>query len=105
MMVFAFGRLSSQCGGLAARFDGSCNKRRADGFDSRSICGHPWNWCLRVHGACDLSVVIGMGYVNAWWCLPPWNLLHVVNIVRGNGFIKIVGICLYVSLCCIDDML
>jgi hypothetical protein len=104
-MVFTFGQLGSQCGGFAARFDGGCNKRCADGFEYRSICGHPWNWCLRVHGAHDSSVVIGMGYGNAWWCLHPWNSLCVANIVRGKGFFKIVKICLYITLCCANDTL
>ncbi len=58
-----------------------------------------------MHGVRDLSVVIGMGYVIAWWCLHPWNLLHVVDIVWGSGFVKFVGICLYVSLCCINNTL
>jgi hypothetical protein len=102
-MAFAFGRLGSQCGGFAARFDGGCVEGRADGFDSRNICGNPQNWCLLVHGARDLSVVIGMGYGNAWWCLHPQNLLRVANIVLGNGFFKFVGICLYLSLCCINN--
>jgi hypothetical protein len=105
MMGFAFGQLGSQCGGFSARFDGSCNKGRADGFECRKICGHPRNWCLRVHGARDLSVIVGMGYVDAWWCLHPWNLLHVVNIVRSNGFVKFVGIFLDMSLCCANNTL
>jgi hypothetical protein len=49
------------------------------------------------------SVVIGMGYGSACWCLQPWNSLCVVKMVWGNGFIKLVGICLYASLCCIND--
>jgi hypothetical protein len=53
----------------------------------------------------DLSVVIGMGYGNAWRCLHPWNSLCVANVIKGNGIFKFVGICLYVSLCCLNNML
>ncbi len=63
-MAFTFGQLGSQCGGFATRFDGGCNEGHTDEVDCRSICGHPLNWCLQVHGSCDLSVVIGMGYGN-----------------------------------------
>ncbi len=87
-IAFAFGRLCGQCGGFASRFNGGCNEGRADGFDCSNISEHPRNWCLRMHGARDLSVVISMRYVIAWGCLHPRNLLHVVNIVRGNGVIK-----------------
>jgi hypothetical protein len=51
--------------GFFARFGDGCNAGRADWFDYRNICEHPQNWHLRLHGACDLSVVIGMGYGNA----------------------------------------
>jgi hypothetical protein len=91
-MAFACGGLGSQFDGLGARFDDGWDKVHADGFDCMNICKHPWNWCLRVRGVRDLSVVIGMGYVNAWWCLHHWNLMHIVNILRGNGFVKFVGI-------------
>ncbi len=69
---------------LASRFDGGCDEGHADGFVCRNISGHPWNWCLQVHGSHDLSVYIGMGYVIAGWCLHPQNLLHVVDIGRGS---------------------
>ncbi len=36
--------------------------------------------------------LIGKGFGSAWWCLHPWNLLHVAIIVRGYGFLKFVGI-------------
>ncbi len=59
-----------------------------------------------VHGACDLSVVIGMGYLlTACRCLHPQNLVRVANIIQGNGFFKFVGICLYVSLRCVNNTL
>ncbi len=103
--MFAFGCLISQCDGFASRFNGGCDKGRADGFDFRNISEHPQNGCLQVRGVRDLSVVIGMGYVITWWCLHPRNSLHVVNIVWGSGLIKFVGICLYVSLFCIDNTL
>ncbi len=93
-MAFAFGQLGSQWGGFASRFDGGCNEGHADGFDCKNISWHPWNWCLRMHGAHDSSVVIGIRYVIAWWCRHPQNLFHVVDIVRGSGFFKFVGICL-----------
>ncbi len=54
-------------------------------------------------GACGFIliclVVTGMGYGNACWCLHPRNSLRVANIVWGNGFFKLVGICLYANQC------
>jgi hypothetical protein len=64
----------------------------ADWFDFRDISGHPWTWCLRLHGLQDLSIVIGMGYWHAGLCIHPWNLLGVGKMVKGNGFFKSVGI-------------
>ncbi len=78
--------------------------RCADWFDCRNVSGHPWNWCLCLHGVHDLSVVIGMGYGSACWCLHP-NSLRFANIVWGDGFFKSVEICLYASLCCINNTL
>ncbi len=85
-MAFLFGQLGRQGDGFANRFDGGCDKGRTDGFDSGIIGRHPRNRCLQVHGACDLSVVISIGYGSACWCMHPRNLLHVANIVGGNGF-------------------
>jgi hypothetical protein len=52
---------------------------------------------------CLLTLVWGIG--NACCCLHPQNLLRVASIIQGSGFFKFVGICLYVSLYCINDTL
>jgi hypothetical protein len=53
---------------------------------------------------CLLSLVWGMGMLAGAFTLPP-NLLCVARMVGGNGFFKLVGICLYARLCCINNTL
>jgi hypothetical protein len=57
-----------------------------DWFDCRNNGGHPWNWCLRLHGLCDSSVAIGRGYGRACWCIHPRNSLRVAKMVWSDGF-------------------
>jgi hypothetical protein len=71
----------------------------------RENSGHPQNWCLRLQGSRDSSVVIGRGYGHAHWCIHPWNSLRVAKMVWSDGFFELVGICLYAYLCCINDTL
>ncbi len=48
-----------------------------------------------------LSLVWGIGHAS--WCNHPWNLLSAAKMFWGNGFFILVGICLYVCLCCINN--
>ncbi len=66
--ALAFGQIGWQVGwfdglrggGLSGRLAGEFDGWRAGGLAGWLIGGHPWNWCLWVHGACDPSVIIDM---------------------------------------------
>ncbi len=52
------------------------------------------------HVICLLSLVWGMGMLTGACTLRTCCVLQV----WGNGFFKLVGICLYTCLCCINNM-
>ncbi len=52
---------------------------------------------------CLLSLVWSMGMLAGVFTLGTCCVLQ--KMVRGNGFFKLVGICLYVCLCCINNTL